>query len=118
MADVLKVEGSARVRLSKNGVKIYDQLHAPNAEAYTEHTADRIVLATNMAASSALNMGGVATGQWMLLETDNTVLVSLSGTTTQWTVSKALFYVGSFTSLYLQNESTTNQATVTVLITD
>lgn len=121
MADTLKIEPSSRVKLTKNGVRLYEQHYAPASATYTEHTADRLVLATNMTAMQALNLGGVATAEYVMIETDNTIKVAFNGTATarQVTVGKQLMVSGaSITSIYMLNESTTNQATVEVVVTD
>jgi len=127
MADALKRTLRARVRLIRDGVDIYDQnFYEPN-ETYVESTHQRIVLATNMASPSEIDMSGVAsdiaggdTAETLFLQTDRDVLVALDDNTFLWVVKEngALMLVGSFTHLYVQNESTTNLATIELVITD
>lgn len=123
MADVLKVQELARFKLKRNATILYDQAFAPAEEDFTEHTGDRVILATNMAAPQEINLAGVATGGHLMLETDREILVTLDVTTSKWQVGNgsalgALLFVGSFTHVYLQNENTTNTATVSYIITD
>lgn len=118
MADVLKVTELARLKLTRNGTVLYDQTFEPTEESYSEHSADRVVLAVNMASPQQVNLGGVATGRHLILETDQTIKVGVDSTTNLWQISSALMLVGSFTNLYVQNESLTNTATVQVVVTD
>jgi hypothetical protein len=110
----------ARVRLIRDGADLYDQVFYEPDESYTESTHQRAVLATNMASPSEVDMAGVATGEALFLQTDREIKVALDDNTYLWTVKEngALMLVGSFTHLYLQNESTTNQATVELVVTD
>lgn len=120
MADALKRTLRARVRLIRDGVDIYDQnFYEPN-ESYTESTHQRVILATNMTIPSEIDMSGVTTGESLFLQTDRDVLVALDDNSFLWTVKEngALMLVGSFTHLYVQNESTTNLATIELVITD
>lgn len=118
MADVLRVQELARIKLTRNGVTMYDQAYAPAAESYTEHAGDRVVLATNMASPSAVNLGGISSAEHLMLETDQPILVGVNSQTFLWTVKKALLLKGTFTTLYVQNESTNNEATVEFVVTD
>ena len=119
MADVLKVEPTARIRLTKNGIRLYEQRYDPVAQAFTEYTADRLILATNMTAVSEVNLGGVATGEFLLVQTDQQIKLGVDNQTTLWTFSGAAMLAGSsFTHVYLKNESTTNTATVEIIVVD
>jgi hypothetical protein len=118
MADVLKVQQFARMKLTRDGSVIVDQSLKTTAGTYTEHAAERVVLATNMVSPSEVNLGGVSTGVRMMLETDQSIKVALDDSAKLWTVSEAVLYAGSFTHLYLQNTNTTNTATVQYIVTD
>ena len=120
MADALKRTLRARVRLIRDSADLYDQVFYEPNESYTESTHQRIVLATNMGSPSEIDMSGVATGESLFLQTDREIKVALDANTRLWTVKEhgAVLLVGSFTHLYVQNESTTNQATVELVITD
>ena len=120
MADACTRTMRARVRLIRNGVDYFDQtFYEPNVD-YTESTHQRVVLATNMTTPVAVDMTGVSAGVSLFLQTDREILVAVDGVANTWTVAEngALMLVGSFTSLHLQNESTTNQATVELVVTD
>jgi hypothetical protein len=121
MADVLKIEPSARFKLTRNGINLHTQHYAPSRADFTEATQDRLVLATNMTSMQTIDLGGVTTGEYMLLETDNPILVAVNGTATarKVTVGKAFMVSGSaITGLHVQNESTSVEATVNVVVTD
>ena len=119
MADVLKVEPSARIKLTRNGVRLYEQHYAPTSQTYAEHTADRLILATNMTVVSEVNLGGVGTGEFLLVQTDQQIKIGVDNQTTLWTFSGAVMLAGgAFTHVYLQNESTTNTATVQLIVSD
>ncbi len=118
MADVLRVSELARLKLTRNGSILYDQAFSPVEESYTEHSGDRVVLATNMASPQQVDLGGVSSGQHLLVETDRAIKIGVGSQTFLVDVTKVLMVVGSFSSLYFQNESTTNTATVEYLVTD
>lgn len=120
MADALTRTMRARVRLIRNGVDYFDQTFYDPTVDYTESTHQRVVLSTNMTSPAAVDMAGVETGVSLFLQTDREILVALGASSSTWTVGEngALLLVGSFTNLYLQNESTTNQATVELVVTD
>ena len=121
MADALKVEPSSRFKLTRNGVQLYSQHFAPQAATYTEHTADRVILATNMTQMQELDMGGVATGEYLLLETSQAIKVALNSTNANAKVQVGASFMisgGSFTHVYVQNENTTYTATVQAVVVD
>jgi hypothetical protein len=65
----------------------------------------------------------ITTAKHFMLVTDQPILVSLDVTTTPWSVGVsddegAVLLVGSFTHVYVKNESTTNTATVDILVSD
>lgn len=72
-----------------------------------------------MTAVEELNLGGVATGEFVMIETDNQVQVGVDNQTNLIPVGKFMM-LGStaVTHLYFQNTSTDNQATVQVVVTD
>ena len=72
-----------------------------------------------MTAVEELSLGGVGTGEFLLLQTDQPIKVGIDNQTVLLDVSKAIMLGGaSFTHIYLQNESTTNTATVQAVVTD
>lgn len=120
MADALSRTMRARVRLIRNGVDYFDQTFYDADESYDESTHQRVVLSTNMATPTEVNMTHVGTAVTLFLQTDRDILVALDTSAKTWTVKEngSLMVVGSFTHLFLQNESTTNQATVELVVTD
>ena len=120
MADSLKRTMRARVLLIRDGAEMHDQSYYEPNEDYTESTHQRIVLAKDMASPSEVDMAGVSTAVTLYLQTDRAIKVALDDDTYLWEVAEhgAIMLVGSFEHLYLQNESTTNLATVDLVVTD
>lgn len=120
MADALSRTMRARVKLIRDGAVNHDQVFYQDDETYTESTHQRIVLATNMSAPQEIDLSGVASAGSLFLSTDRDILATLNTTTATWPVGEngALMLVGSFTHLYVQNESTTNLATIDIVVTD
>ena len=77
-----------------------------------------MILPVSMAGYEAVDMGGIATGTKLMIQTDQPILVSINGEVLPWTVGSSLLLVGSFTAVNIKNESSTNVATVTIVITD
>ena len=74
-----------------------------------------------MTTMQAVNLGGVSTGEYVLVETDNPIKVAVNSTNTNAKIAvSGAFMVsgGSVTGLWLQNESTTNTATVQAVVVD
>lgn len=123
MADVLKIQTKARFKLTRNNAVLYDQDFFPSEESYTESAGARIVIATN-SGMTEFDMEGVATGQHLMIESNRPILVSLDTTVLSWPVGSgtkggAVILSGSaFTHVYVENESTTNLATVQISVTD
>lgn len=120
MADALSRTMRARIRLIRDGVDMYDQVFYEPDETYAESTHQRVVLPTNMGSPSEIDMAGVATGESLFIQTDRDIKVALDANTRLWVVKEngALLLTGSFTHVYVQNESTTNLATIELVITD
>jgi hypothetical protein len=120
MADVLKRTVRARVKLTRNDAVLYDQTYYDDDTDYTESTHQRVVLATNMAVPQEVDMAGVSTGAVLFVESDRAINVAVNAIGNVWPLAEngALLLVGSVTHLYLQNESTTNLATVELVVAD
>lgn len=122
MADSLERTMRARIRLIRDDVDFYDQNFYDPDVTYTESTHQRIILATNMENPSEVDMGGVANAVTLFLQTDRAIKVALVANTRVWEVGEngavMIQSTTAFTHLYLQNESTTNQATVELVVTD
>ena len=120
MADALNRTMRARIRLIRDGADMYDQSFYDSETAYAESTHQRVILATNMVSPSEVDMAGVSSAVALFIQTDRDIKVALDDNTFLWTIKEngALMLTGSFTHLYLQNESTTNQAIVELVLTD
>lgn len=122
MAKVTTVEIAARLKLFEDSVVVYNQSFKMNAVTYTEHTVDRLILATN-SGWQEVNMGGVGTGVFFEARSDRPILVSIDTTTREWNLGRGteggvVAVISSFTHVYLKNNSVTNQATVNVAVSD
>ncbi len=124
MADVLKQTIGVSIVLDRNSRTMYDQRYNPVAVAFTESTHQRIVLATNMTSPSEIDLSGVTAvpgveaGGTLFVETDRSILVAVNNNSYLWPLSAngALLLTGALTHLYVQNESTTNQATIELVV--
>ncbi len=117
MADVLRVVENAKLRLTRDGVIHYNLVYAPTQESYTEYASDRLILDVSSGQVQA-SLGGVTAGEHLMLTTDQPIKVGVSSSTFVWTVNKFLMLTGSITSLYLENESAENLATVEFIVTN
>jgi len=121
MADITRVTTFARIKLIHDGRDFHDHEFRESDIDYTIHSADRVVLAADMASPQEVNLGdiGAATpGTHLMLKTDREIKVALDDITALWTVSGVLLFVGSFSHLYVQNENLTTEAVVEYEATD
>ena len=122
MATVKTVELAARLQLFEDGVQTYQLPFNMNGVTYTEFSAYKLVLATS-SGMQEVSMGGVGTGVYVEVKSDRPILMSLNTTLVPVPIGRGteggvIAGISSFTHVYLNNASTTNQATVTVAITD
>ena len=123
MSDVLKAQARARFKLTRNANVLHDQNYVPSEIAYTESAEARIVISTN-SGWQQFNMEGIVTGGNLMIESDRPILVALGTTALYWPVGSgtkggAILLSGSaYTNIYVQNESTTNLATIELAATD
>jgi hypothetical protein len=122
MAKVTTVELAARLKLFEDKSTIYNQTFSMNAVTYTEHSIDRLVLATS-SGWQEVNMGGVGTGVYLEAQSSRPILISLDTTTRPWNIGRGVLggvvaVLGSFTHVYVQNNSSTNTAVVNVAVAD
>lgn len=120
MADALFKTVRARVLLRRNDAEMYSQTFYEPDDAYTESTHQRVVLSTNMASAQEIDLSGVETAATLFLQTDRDIEIAVNNASYLWPVSAhgAVMLTGSFTRLFVLNESTTNQATVELVVTD
>lgn len=101
-----------------NGRRHHDFHFQPETEDWEESTHRRMVVATNTA-NQEITLGGVATAEYLMLATDEPITVSINGTSKHWPVNDVLaMSVASVTSLYVTNASTTNTATLNLVVVD
>ena len=122
MAKVTTVELAVRLKLFEDNSETYNQPFSMNAVTYTEHSLDRLILATS-SGWQELNMGGVTTGVFLEVKSDRPILVSLNDTASTWTLGRSpeggvIAMIGSFTHVYFKNESTTNTAIIRAAVAD
>ena len=122
MAKVTTVELAARLVLFEDQTKIYNQPFSMNAATYTEHSVDRLVLATN-SGWQEVNLGGVDTGVFLQARVSRPVLMSLDATTNPWNIGKGtlggvIALAGEFTHVYFNNARLTNTAIVNIAVAD
>lgn len=120
MTDILKAKDFVRVRLTRNGINLYDQAFVSAEEDFTEHTSERVVLATNMSTSQQVNLGGVAVGRRIFAEVSKATAIGL-GITPAAKMSLAdngvLMMVGSFSHIWVRNTGTA-ESVLTYVVTD
>jgi hypothetical protein len=122
MAKVTTVELAARLKLFEDKTTIYNQPFSMNAVTYTEHSADRLILATS-SGWQAINRGGVTPGAYLEVKSNRPIMVSLDTTDRPWNLGRGtkggvIALSGSFTHINVKNVSVTNQATVSAVIAD
>jgi len=126
MADVLRKTTRARLKLTRNDAILYDQVYYDDNKVYTESTSQRIVLATHMTAPQEIDLKGVTSapgaesGVTLFMEIDRAAKVAVNDIAALWPIAEngSLLLVGTVTHLYVQNESTTNLATMELVVTD
>jgi len=120
MADILSRTIRATVTLEESPGFDLEQEYYKQAVTFTKEHHARIVLDTAMAAPQSINMSGITTGKSLMLSTDREVLVGINDTSNLITVSESgmIALVGSFTDVYVQNESANYKATIEVVLTD
>lgn len=113
----LRVATEIRYKSVKNRRKFKDLANYTERDLWDESTHRIITLATNT--STQVTLGGVNTAEYLIVETDNDINVSVNDTNRYWTVSKVVaLALTEVSSLYLQNESTTNAAQVILAVAD
>ncbi len=121
MADVVQAQPQARMKLQKNsGVLLYQQEFAPDPSTYTQHVGQAISIGP--AASATLSIGGITAVRNLLLQSDVKCTVKLNGSVTGIPLvgTNMVFacYSGSITQIVVDNNSTTDTATVQYVVSD
>ena len=121
MADTLEVQDSARLKLTRNGIVLYDQNFVSTAQTYTVHAADRVVLATNMSSFQQASLGdlGASTpAEFLMVVSDQAITIGVSSTTATISADLLLMQGASVTQLHFKNTDANNTATVEFVATD
>jgi len=124
MADDLKFTARVRVWLEKNESTIVNQEYLTEDQTFTELTNQRVVIAVTSSTTAGLvqeiDLGGVDTGYGLFVECDRSIFVGVDDSTNLISIGDngSMFLTGSFTHVYVRNDSTTYQATATVLVFD
>ena len=113
----LTVDVDLRLKTTRNRVRGGNFLVGEDDRYYNEYDLKLYAVATNT--TTNLRQGGVEQGDILLLESDNEVQVSINGSSLFYPVATAVcLLVGSFTSVWVRNNSTTNTATVRYVVVD
>lgn len=113
----LEVRTEFRIKSTKNRRKHHDVSNYTDSKVWNEST--HRVINVGVSTTVQVNLGGVAEAQYLMVETDNDVNVSINDTGRYWSVSKcAAVALGSIETVYLQNNSATNVAQVKLCVAD
>lgn len=113
----LEVRTEFRVKSTKNRRKHHDLANYTEDHEWNESTHRVINVGTSTTVQAT--MGGVATAQYLIVETDYDIDVSINDTARYWSVSKcAAVALGEVTAIYLRNNSATNVAQVKLCVAD
>ena len=124
MSDVLKFTVRTRVWLTKNELTMSDQEFYTADRTFTESAHQRVVIAvtssTTAGAVQEFDLGGITSGYGLMIETDREVMLGVDTNTNLIKVldNGVLMLTGSFTHVYVRNDSQTYQATVEMLAFD
>lgn len=124
MSDVLKFTLRTRVWLTKNELTMSDQEFYTEDRTFTEATHQRVVLAVTSSTTSGVlqefDLGGISEGYGLMIETDRQVMIGVDASTNLIFVQDngVFFLTGSYTHVYVRNDSQTYQATVEMLAFD
>lgn len=113
MSDVLKVQPTARLRLTKNtNDTLFDQPFRPADLDFTQFAGQAVTVGT--ATSRVLDLGSVSPIRHVVLQVDNACSLSLNaGNKFALTASGCFFLANcSLTSIKVKNNSSTNTVTV------
>lgn len=113
----LRVATEIRYKSKKNRVGFKDLANYTKNKLWEESTHRIITLATNT--TKQVTLGGVATAEYLQVESDTLIKVSINDANRYWSVDGVVAVaLGSASTIYLQNESTTNEAQVILIVVD
>jgi hypothetical protein len=116
------VSESARFLLTRNGIKLYEQLYTSTADTtYTRHASDRLVLSSNMSGFQEASLGDINStnlGAHLMVVSDRAITIAVN-TTSQFISADTLMMVNTSVShLYFKNTDANKTATVSFIVTD
>lgn len=124
MSNVMRFTARVRVWLTKNELTMADQEYYTNDRTFTESVHQRVVLAVTSATDGGtlqeFDLGGITEGYGLMVETDREVRLGVDSNTNliQLQNNGCMFLTGSYTHVYVVNDSQTYQATVELLAFD
>lgn len=124
MADVNRRTVHANVDLTKNELTMVNQRYFREDVSFTESFHMRVTLATNMSSPQEVDLTGgdnvTFAGESLMVTTDREIDVGVDASNNLVNVSDngMFMVVGSYTHLYVQNNSTTYTANVEIVGTD
>ena len=111
----LKVETQFRAKWIKNRKKALDLSNYTDDRDWNESTSRTIMLTA--AGTKTVTLGGVASAQYLIVETDYPIEVSIDGTDKYWPVSKSLAVaLTEYSSIALKSVSTTNAQVILTVV--
>jgi len=111
----LYVETEFRARWKENRKKTLNEANYTDDRKWNESTSRTIILTP--AATTTVTLGGIASAQYLILETDYPVEVSIDGTDKYWPVTKVLAVaLTEFSSVVLKSVSTTNAQVILIVV--
>jgi len=111
----LKVETEIRARWKKNRQKALNEANYTDGHDWNESTSRSLVLTP--AETKLITLGGVASAQYLFVETDYPIEVSIDGTDKYWPVSKALAVaLTDYSSVWLKSVSATNAQVIMTVV--
>ena len=122
MSDVLRRTIRGRMELTRNESDMYNQEYYKQDVEFNVHTHQRVVLATS-SGQEQFDLSGLNTtnvGAAMMLTTDRAVVVAIDTAANTITLSDngMMMFTGSFTHVYIENNSTTYTASLEFIATD
>lgn len=119
MADDLRRTVRAQVELTRNDGAMYVQEYNKADLTFDAHTHQRIVLATS-SGQQQFDLTSITTGTVMMLTTDRQITVAIDTAANTITISDngMFMFTGSFTAVYVENNSTTYTASLEFVATD
>ena len=122
MSDVLRRTIRSTLDLTRNTLPMYAQEYYKADQQIDVHTHQRIVLGTN-SGTQQFDLSGLNTtnpGAAMFLSTNRTIVVAINAEANTLTLSDngMIMFTGTFTHVFVQNNSTTYTASLEFVATD